>query len=1032
MPVSAVQSENVPQPARKIFFPVATPLSVNWRDRNYVVVAPQSAPTVAEVATLMRDVLDNSLEIPRDSELSREMQQPDDAKVQQQQCLEPDRRPEETQQPAEEQVEYVYLTEEHQPAPDANGSTSMESLFLANDEALAIEATETRSLSETTSSASTDLTVDGEEDDEEDAEGYILEEGGGCGGGNDISYELMPNSVLDQADQGSPAGTELDTVLYPRKMPEATDAVQSLEWHIQNTRMRLGNVASASDLADLHSGVVELEIEKGRILSQTPGSEASSLITMMQPIDCVASLEFDLNYLNKRPPSSWKPEPRDKRLRSMDEVHRRSPIQVAKRKWASITFDLELDTVGHLSKRTKAPNLKCDESIVGNSSDDLSDAEPNQAVVETVLMPCLSDDVSLLADGLSKIKAEPGEYNDLPVMLEGRQLFNSTENTLEATKAKVRECFRPSAMGPEPTGFDFLHWQSNVGVLFGSNLNFFVNALGIVDVKVTEEPKEPLLPKTETRRTSQPVKTDTPSTPAKNRSSSNVELRDTFWQDYMESRASYAAPQYLFRHTQDDDHCLQLGMQVELIDPKNVGQMTVGLVNEVVGGRVVVTLATTKDSFYFNRNSWRLFPIGAAAAIGMPLEKGLVNKKKVVLYENATLVHKLKRWKGNFKPHMQLEAFDCVANASSSGSLRPATVRRVIKNRLLITFDGDERVESSGAVPKSSFWCTEDSPLIRPVNYHVEANLPFLGPKSNFRWDRHMLQRKTSAAPFSAFHTRKSLPFREGMQLEMVDRINPQVMRPATVKAVLDYEIQVQYDGFPEDNNESYNVWTWDDSEDLFPIGWCLQHLHVLVVNNHSSARCSRRFCGDVGNRNPWRMYHSTVDACPYRVPDFQHSNQRDPALASRFTRFPKKRQNREASRSDKRDEVIAALEAKLSRQADLLSRLCEIKDYGPAQHRSTDLWRKHVEPLNGHLTSKSPLLWNCTNVEEFINSVPQCQYLGSVFKYHDIDGEALLSLTEGDLSDVMSLKQGVIIKIKNAIVKLRTRVSAEVFPDPQ
>lgn len=939
-------------------------------------------------------------------------------------------RPVPAEQPANARVRLVYYPEELGLDPVTSTHVEIvESEISGIDEgSTAVLGNDSRSTSTVYSNDNDEEDNDEEEEDEygedmeeeEEQDEFILEEGGGAGYGDSSPVsEMIPQKVVAAAAAVNPSGSD----------------VQALEWHIRRTMVRLGNVATAREDEEVHSGVIELEIERGRIMSQTPCSGADSLITVMHSMECVPSLECELNYLNRRSPTSWKPSPRDARVRSDGAVDTR-PTEAAKhglkRQWESMDFDLELDAGGQY-RRAKSLNLKCEESIVGNSSDDLSDSEPSIVPSEAVLMPSAAEDIkhevesvngcgTAEAPPLVEIKAEPVEVGELPVMLEGRQMFNSEPSTLEATKAKVRECFRPSEMGPEPNGFDFLYWQSNVGFLFGSNLSFYVNALGIMDLKKTKPSK----------RNGQLAKAEAPRATAMEvlapaEEATAPDAPDTFWQQYMEDRRSFAAPLYLFKHTLDEEHCLRLGMVVELIHPLSVGFVTMGTVSEVLGGRVGVSLQT-KQSYYFNRNSWRLFPVGTAAATGMPtIDVVEVERKPGVHYSNASLVQRIKKGKGAFKENWQVEAYDW----NGRGSLRPATIRRIIRNRLLIVFNEDVDENEDGDrdnVPKSSYWCADDSPLLRPVDYHLESGRPFSTVQEDFQWPRYLRERKVVAAPLAAFRTRPSLPFSVGMQLEAVDRINPQVMRPATVSAVREFEIQVQYDGFPEERDQSFAVWTWDDSEDLFPVQWCLRHLHVLAVAQSQATHCKRGFCADVGNRNAWRLYHSSEESCPYRMPDYLHNFQRDPVLAARFTRHPKLRQNRTADKVDLRDDIISALEEKVRRQAELLNGFQTIKDYGPRYKQNMGLWREQAAHLPGLVVPASPLRWSCDEVERYINSVPQCAYLGSVFAFHEIDGEALLSLTERDLIDVMGLKQGVVVKIHSAIVKLRTRVMSEVF----
>jgi hypothetical protein len=66
--------------------------------------------------------------------------------------------------------------------------------------------------------------------------------------------------------------------------------------------------------------------------------------------------------------------------------------------------------------------------------------------------------------------------------------------------------------------------------------------------------------------------------------------------------------------------------------------------------------------------------------------------------------------------------------------------------------------------------------------------------------------------------------------------------------------------------------------------------------------------------------------------------------------------------------------------------------------------------------------------VAEFVSTVPGCESSGEQFRKAEIDGEALLSLSQRDLIDVLNVKIGPAIKLYNIIILLRRKVSHEVF----
>lgn len=73
-------------------------------------------------------------------------------------------------------------------------------------------------------------------------------------------------------------------------------------------------------------------------------------------------------------------------------------------------------------------------------------------------------------------------------------------------------------------------------------------------------------------------------------------------------------------------------------------------------------------------------------------------------------------------------------------------------------------------------------------------------------------------------HTRKAHAFQVGMKLEVVDRRNPQLIRPATIMDLIDFDVKVLYDGWPE----GYAYWLSDDHPDMHPVNWCARTGHPL------------------------------------------------------------------------------------------------------------------------------------------------------------------------------------------------------------
>lgn len=64
------------------------------------------------------------------------------------------------------------------------------------------------------------------------------------------------------------------------------------------------------------------------------------------------------------------------------------------------------------------------------------------------------------------------------------------------------------------------------------------------------------------------------------------------------------------------------------------------------------------------------------------------------------------------------------------------------------------------------------------------------------------------------------------MAIEIVDKKNPSVIRPASIVMIDDYEIKVLFIGWPE----KYAYWVDDDSPDIHPVNWAQKTGHPIEL----------------------------------------------------------------------------------------------------------------------------------------------------------------------------------------------------------
>jgi lethal(3)malignant brain tumor-like protein len=108
------------------------------------------------------------------------------------------------------------------------------------------------------------------------------------------------------------------------------------------------------------------------------------------------------------------------------------------------------------------------------------------------------------------------------------------------------------------------------------------------------------------------------------------------------------------------------------------------------------------------------------------------------------------------------------------------------------------------------------------------------------------------------------------------------------------------------------------------------------------------------------------------------------------------------------------------------------LSDYGPRLKQAHDLWTENSKMLdiNFDMTSKSyernPISWSVEEVADYVSKLPNCADIAEKFEQDEIDGTALLSLTQEDLVKFMGVKLGPAIKVYNRIMALREYINVK------
>ncbi|XP_049297411.1 uncharacterized protein LOC125771126 isoform X2 [Anopheles funestus] len=360
------------------------------------------------------------------------------------------------------------------------------------------------------------------------------------------------------------------------------------------------------------------------------------------------------------------------------------------------------------------------------------------------------------------------------------------------------------------------------------------------------------------------------------------------WNRYLKVMNAEAAPIHLFGpnpfpslDTGSSANRFRIGMKMEAIDPENNSLFCVCTVAEVRGYRLKLHFDGYPNDydFWVNANSIDIFPPGwcqktnrvlqpPASYIGQPFDwESYLQETNGLVPENDMFVHlNRKSDRNKFEIGMAIEADDL----KKSGKVCVATVADKMGDRILIHFDGwDNRYD---------YWVSIHSNYIHPVNWHRENNDKITPPpdwNKPFDWEKYIRYKSrnnlgpNSKAEKPLFKIRPPIYFKLGQRLEVVDRKQKKLIRPAKVVAIDGYEVSLCFEGWPRE----YAFWIEDDSPDLHPINWCARTKHplepppnCLLSTGTFDGTCELKFCLSRGNSKfSQKKFHDRSSECPYR-----------------------------------------------------------------------------------------------------------------------------------------------------------------------
>lgn len=350
------------------------------------------------------------------------------------------------------------------------------------------------------------------------------------------------------------------------------------------------------------------------------------------------------------------------------------------------------------------------------------------------------------------------------------------------------------------------------------------------------------------------------------------------WSAYLNSK-SIPAPSDLFMNfrQQQTYNPFKVGMKLEAIDPKNPQLFCVCSVEERLGHRIKLHFDgfSSAYDFWVDAGSKNIFPIEFCRTTKRQLQVPPRWPNKNFDWSEYLDAQNSAGANRQMFPHlMKREDGYCLANIGmklevlKDDAWYVATIVDILGDRMLIKFDG--MYEHYGHT-----WFEFNSPYIGPCNVHKSDEettifYPPIGTPETFSWDCYLKSTSSEEVPenFFSLHEPLKNEFEPGMKLEVVDKVNPQLIRPATILSHSDYKIQINFDGF----DISYSYWLDYDSEDIYPINYCKQTGHPIEhpaghCRGEDDAICSTAGCRGVGNGiYTDRDFHERNNECPYNL----------------------------------------------------------------------------------------------------------------------------------------------------------------------
>ena len=526
----------------------------------------------------------------------------------------------------------------------------------------------------------------------------------------------------------------------------------------------------------------------------------------------------------------------------------------------------------------------------------------------------------------------------------------------------------------------------------------------------------------------------------------------------------------------------KVGYYLEAVDPMHQSLICLVSVAQVEGFRMRLHFEGYLEPFDFwvNADSPLIFPCGFCKDTGRTLSapEGWDKNKRFDI--GKAFSEKDFTNKTNFKVGDKLEAVD----RKHQDLLCVATVADIIGDYVLIHFDGWEKdydywVNNSSPFIHPVGWCE--------ANQHLLTAPPSYDPNATFIWKEYL--EKTSSIPAnSSCFAPQNCTYEKNTKIEVVDQNNPILVRVATIVDVTNIRVKVHFDGWNDifdhwidiDSSDIHPInWCLKAGFPLHPPVNC----EMIYKKPCPTTGCSGLGHSNLPGNLAYHKKHYTEHGCPYSL-----KNLGKHALFDRFSShlmkevndcntkqknfdqqcYVRKRPKPSQSRQlffESSDFKRPKLRRNISFQPNDYnkSRVMKNLNYSksPSHPKIEDTvndnsrslkekvvrssvlsslaslttlhlphcWDKNVRHLPGvdGLKSSHVSMWDLKKVTTFIETLTGKVEYADIFEREEIDGEALLLLTQNDIIKTLKIKLGPAVKIYNAVLLFKVLDDSDV-----